>query len=137
MDDQQNETVNTSTPEGQSEVQNRPVSSSSQTQPEEQSGSKTLLVVGLLVVLVLVVAGVFGYMIFSNRSSQKTKVPSTNVSLSPVVPSITVSNKPVSTSSSGLSKDDSVETLKKELNDTSIDNFSSDLQDIEKDINGL
>ena len=137
MDDQQNETVNTSTPEGQSEVQNRPVSSSSQTQPEEQSGSKTLLVVGLLVVLVLVVAGVFGYMIFSNRSSQKTKAPSTNVSLSPVVPSITVSNKPVSTSSSGLSKDDSVETLNTEWNDTSIDNFSSDLQDIEKDINGL
>jgi len=36
-----------------------------------------------------------------------------------------------------LSQDDAIGTLKKEVNDTKIDNFSSDLQDIEKDINGL
>ena len=36
-----------------------------------------------------------------------------------------------------VSQDDKVDTLKKEINETTINDSSSDLQDIKKDINGL
>jgi len=133
MEDQQEQRVNSSGPEVRSEVEKQ----TTQIEPQKESGQNRLLIVGLVVVLILVVAGVLGYMIFSNQTAQRAKNQPTDASPSPVVSQTAVSDKSISTSSSGLSKDDSVETLKKELNQTSIDNFSSDLQGVERDINAL
>jgi len=65
---------------------------------------------------------------FSSPSKQKT---------APTTPTVTKAPLVSPTPSPGLSNDDSLKTIEKELEETPIDDFSQDLEAIEKDINSL
>jgi len=93
-----------------------------------------LPIVSLVIGLVFIIGAVVGYVFFVSRGRGGETLP-TNTSSSTIVSPAAA--EPVSTSSSELSKDDSLNTLKEELKNTSIDDFSSDFQNVESDVNGL
>lgn len=118
--------------------------------PSSQGGSskdKTIILIAAGIALLVITAGiVIGYLAVSPLKpktsstlppNQPTNTPQPKIT-SPQSKEVNLSPTPLPTTTSPqLSNDDSINTLKKELEQTSIDQFSTDLEEINQEINSL
>lgn len=103
--------------------------------------NKTIILITAAIAFLVIVAGIIiGYFAVSPPK------PKTSPTLSPRQPTnasqpakeVGLSPTPLPTTTSPqLSNDDSIDTLQKELEQTSIDQFSTDLEEINQEINSL
>jgi len=99
--------------------------------PVSQLRKKHIWVVALIILAALALGGGAVYMIFTgNKVGRPQNLPEREAppgeTQSATVPTV-----------SPLSSDDSIDTMEKELDETATDDFSSDFQQINQDINSL
>jgi flagellar basal body-associated protein FliL len=101
---------------------------------EQAADKKSIVMLVVVVVILLITSVVFAYFIFMNK---KESAPAITTSVpTQSLPTQTVTNI-TPTVVPTVSTDNSVNTIKKELNQTEVSDFSHDLEAIEADIDEL
>lgn len=115
-----------------------------------QNQSRSLGLIMIVVILVLIALVVFGFFFIINQRRSTIFLPLAPSPVPVILPTLEPT-QPVEASptptlviiqesaseSANLSGDDSLEVMEKELNETAVDDFKSDFQDIEQNLKEL
>jgi len=97
--------------------------------------SKTKLVMVIAALSVLIALSLIASTLLIRRAQEKHRAPMPPTSSQRLPQNPT--SAPTVSENSGLSDNDSIQTIEKELDQTPIDDFSQDFQQIDQDVNAL
>lgn len=108
---------------------------------QKAEGASPLFIIVVLTILIIGVGGVLGVKMMADKSVEEQIVIPTPIRRLVQPTAIVVTTPPPppqsASSSSLLSDDDNVKTIQQELNNTQIDDFSSEFTNLEKDMQAL